>query len=184
MGKNCIYSLNSKSVDSCIPEFWFVITVTPQAGKVICYVTEAWVWITCAGWQVMGKGRQLEVAPTHWAAIQQPSSVLLVCSNLLECCEEMMLLWHFHKAKKLSAYLCRWFGMHLGGTPRACANVPVHLDTDMWTGPGGEVLAATKTEPRSCLKGLEGVIFRQKQQNYYLTKQVVKKWNMSPLKAI
>lgn len=46
----------------------------------------------------------------------------------------------FIRRKQLSAYLCRWFGMHLGRKPRAWANVPVHLDSDMWTDPCGEGL--------------------------------------------
>lgn len=117
-----------------------MITVTPQEGKVFFYVTEAWVWITCAGWQVTGKGQTAGGGTPRRAAVQRLSSVLPVGSNLLERCEEMMLLWRFHKAKKRSASLCRWFGMHLGRKPRACANVPIHLDSDMWTGPCGEGL--------------------------------------------
>ena len=77
-----------------------MITVTPQEGKVFFYVTEAWVWITCAGWQVTGKGQTAGGGSPSRAAVQRLSSVLPVGSNLLERCEEMMLLWRFHKAKK------------------------------------------------------------------------------------
>lgn len=39
--KKCVCSLTSESVDSCLHEFWFVIRLTPKAGKVISHFIEA-----------------------------------------------------------------------------------------------------------------------------------------------
>lgn len=117
-----------------------MITVTPQAGKVFFYVTEAWVWITCAGWQVMRRG---QTAGGGTPRAEQPFSISAL-SLYAATYSNAVKKWCYSdtsiRQKKLSAYLCGWFGMHLGRKPRACANVPIHLDSDMWTGPCGEGL--------------------------------------------